>query len=273
MTALLGPIAMVACLASAVGIGRLIGRLRRGEPLVPALPTNPVSWDGLDVAVLFVLFMACQAGVGMVVSLVTPTTDGDALVVTSAGLAASAVSMLVFTLVGIAVLRLRGVPIRSLGFHDARPAEGLRLAVGTWVIIVPPLLAVAAFLDHFVVSYSHPVVDFLRADRSLPAVGLVLLTAVVAAPIAEEFFFRRVLQGWLETRLGEQAIVASAVCFGLAHLGHGLGWIPLIGFGIATGYLAQQRGTILPSIVVHALFNAVSVALMLLPPPTTPAGG
>jgi membrane protease YdiL (CAAX protease family) len=273
MTALLGPMAMLACLASGVGISRLVGRLRRGEPLVPPLPANPVSWDGLDVAALFVLFMACQVGVGVVVSLVAPTTAGDTPVVTNAGLAASAGAMLVFTLLGITVLRLRGAPADSLGFRDPQPAAGLRLAVGTWVIIVPPLLAVAAFLDRFVVSYSHPVVDFLRTDRSLPAVGLVVLTAVVAAPIAEEFFFRRVLQGWLETRLGEQAIVVSAVCFGLAHLGHGLGWIPLIGFGLATGYLARQRGTILPSIVVHALFNAVSVALLLLPPQAAAGGG
>ncbi|MCK4615541.1 MAG: CPBP family intramembrane metalloprotease, partial [Pirellulales bacterium] len=87
--------------------------------------------------------------------------------------------------------------------------------------------------------------------------------AVVAAPIAEEFFFRRILQGWLETKLGDWAVVVSGVIFGLAHLGDGLGWIPLIGFGLAAGYLARRRGTILPSIVLHAFFNALSVLLLL----------
>ena len=86
---------------------------------------------------------------------------------------------------------------------------------------------------------------------------------MVAAPIAEEFFFRRILQGWLEIKYGDWAIVVSAFCFGLAHLGHGLGWVPLIGFGLAAGYLARRRGTILPSIVLHSLFNALSVVLLV----------
>mgnify|MGYP005723841481 FL=1 len=86
----------------------------------------------------------------------------------------------------------------------------------------------------------------------------------MAAPIAEEFFFRRILQGWLEVKLGDWAVVVSAVCFGVAHLGHGLGWIPLIGFGLAAGYLVRRRGTILPSIVLHALFNGLSVVLLLM---------
>ena len=86
---------------------------------------------------------------------------------------------------------------------------------------------------------------------------------MVAAPIAEEFFFRRILQGWLEIKYGDWAVVVSALCFGLAHLGDGLGWIPLIGFGLAAGYLARRRGTILPSIVLHALFNGLSVMLLV----------
>ena len=266
MTWLVGPLAVAACLASGVGIIRLIGRARAGQPLVPLSPQAPVPWQGLDVAGLFLLFLLCQAVAGDL--LVGRPTAGAATESPDLGprLLANAVAMLVFTLLGGLVLRLRGATPASLGLQDPRPAEGLRLAVATWVIIVPPLLAVAALLDHFVVSYRHPVIDFLAADNSGAAVGLVLFSAVVAAPIAEEFFFRRVLQGWLETRLGDRAVTVSAIAFGLAHVGHGLGWVPLIGFGLATGYLARQRGSILPCIVVHALFNAVSVGLLLLAP-------
>ncbi len=265
MTALLGPVAAAACLASGLGIARLLGRVRRGQPMVSPLPVNPVTWGGVAVFYLLLLFLVFQIGVQAVFQAIFPTPVGTEPGISDASLAASAVSMLGFTLLATVLLRQRGGTLASLGFRDPQPLEGLRLAVLTWVIIVPPILATAAFLDHFVVSYSHPVVDYLQHDRSPTAIILVLLTAVVAAPIAEEFFFRRVLQGWLEPQLGGRAIVVSAVCFGLAHLGHGLGWIPLIGFGMATGYLARQRGTILPSIVVHALFNAVSVILLLVP--------
>jgi membrane protease YdiL (CAAX protease family) len=178
-------------------------------------------------------------------------------------LIANAVAMLVFTCVAALILRIRGASWEDLGFRDPKPREGFRLAVVTWVIIVPPLLALAAFLDQFVEPYSHPIIDFLQADKSAWSVGLVIGAAVVAAPIAEEFFFRRILQGWLEIKYGDWAIVVSAFCFGLAHLGHGLGWVPLIGFGLAAGYLARRRATILPSIVLHALFNGLSVLLLV----------
>jgi membrane protease YdiL (CAAX protease family) len=265
MTALIGPVAAAACLASGLGIARLLGRVRQGQPLVPPLPVNPVTWGGATVVYLLLLFMLCQFSVQLVFQAIFPAPVGAERGVSDASLAAYAVSMLGFTLLATVLLRKRGASVASLGFRDPQPLEGLWLAVLTWIIIVPPILAIAAFLDHFVVSYSHPVVDYLQQDRSPAAIGLVLLTAVVAAPIGEEFFFRRVLQGWLEPQLGGRAVVVSAVCFGLAHLGHGLGWIPLIGFGLATGYLARQRGTILPSIVVHALFNGVSVLLLLVP--------
>ena len=264
MTLLVGFLATIVCLTSLFCIVKLIVRYRSGEPLLSPLPENSAPWDGFDVASLFVLFIVCQGLCVAVVQQFFPV--GDEATADSLGyqLLANAIAMLVFTGVAALILRVRGASWKSLGFQDEAPWTGLRLAGLTWVIIVPPLLTLAAFLDHFVKPYSHPVVDFLQADRTAWAVGLVIVTAVVAAPIAEEFFFRRVLQGWLETRLGDWAVVVSAVCFGIAHLGHGLGWIPLIGFGLAAGYLARRRGTILPSIVLHALFNGLSVMLLLM---------
>ncbi len=283
MTDLIGFLATMLCLTSMFCIVKLIVRYRSGEPLLTPLPENPASWDGFDVASLFVLFIVCQGLCVAVVQLYFPAANSDTqvfsntsteIVVTVAGskgsdvlgyqLLANAIAMLVFTCVAALILRVRGASCKSLGFQDEAPLTGLWLAGLTWVTIVPPLLAISAFLDRFVKPYSHPVVDFLQADRTAWAIGLVIVTAVVAAPIAEEFFFRRVLQGWLEVKLGDWAVVVSAVCFGVAHLSHGLGWIPLIGFGLAAGYLARRRGTILPSIVLHALFNGLSVMLLLL---------
>ena len=264
MTLLVGFLATIVCLTSLFCIVKLIVRYRSGEPLLSPLPENSASWDGFDVASLFVLFIVCQGLCVAVVQQFFPVGDEATADVLGYQLLANAIAMLVFTCVAALILRVRGASWKSLGFQDEAPWTGLRLAGLTWVIIVPPLLTLAAFLDHFVKPYSHPVVDFLQADRTAWAVGLVIVTAVVAAPIAEEFFFRRILQGWLEVKLGDWAVVVSAVCFGVAHLGHGLGWIPLIGFGLAAGYLVRRRGTILPSIVLHALFNGLSVMLLLM---------
>lgn len=282
MTALVGFVATMFCLTSMFCIVKLIACYRSGETLIPQVPGSPVPWDGMVVASLLCLFLLGQGLCVAAVQTMFPAnnqspqviaTGNTTTVITVVGsegsdklgylLLANAVAMLVFTCVAALILRIRGASWEDLGFRDPKPREGFRLAVVTWVIIVPPLLALAAFLDQFVEPYNHPIIDFLQADKSAWSVGLVIGAAVVAAPIAEEFFFRRILQGWLEIKYGDWAIVVSAFCFGLAHLGHGLGWVPLIGFGLAAGYLARRRATILPSIVLHALFNGLSVLLLV----------
>jgi membrane protease YdiL (CAAX protease family) len=45
---------------------------------------------------------------------------------------------------------------------------------------------------------AHPLVVLLQVDRRPGVLLLVCLSALVAAPIAEEFYFRLMLQGWLE---------------------------------------------------------------------------
>lgn len=45
---------------------------------------------------------------------------------------------------------------------------------------------------------AHPLVVLLQVDRHPAVLLLVCLAAVVVAPIAEEFYFRLMLQGWLE---------------------------------------------------------------------------
>lgn len=282
MTDLFGFLATMLCLTSMFCIVKLIGRYRTGEALIPQLPESPVPWDGLMVVSLFCMFLLCQGLCVAAAQAMFPAGDQspqvmetgnattDITVVGSESadklgyiLLANAVAMLVFTCIAALILRIRGASWEDLGFRDPKPQEGLRLAVVTWVIIVPPLLTLAAFLDQFVEPYSHPIIDFLQVDKSVWSISLVIGVAVVAAPIAEEFFFRRILQGWLETKLGDSAVVVSGFSFGLAHLGDGLGWIPLIGFGLAAGYLVRRRGTILPSIVLHSLFNALSVVLLV----------
>ena len=56
-------------------------------------------------------------------------------------------------------------------------------------------------------------------------------------------------------------ILLSSVLFGLAHFGHGPAPITLTVLAIALGYLYQRTHSIVPVIVVHALFNSASMLL------------
>ena len=46
----------------------------------------------------------------------------------------------------------------------------------------------------------HAAIDLLRQDGSVLTWTLCIVAAVIVAPVAEEFLFRLVLQGWLEAR-------------------------------------------------------------------------
>jgi membrane protease YdiL (CAAX protease family) len=137
----------------------------------------------------------------------------------------------------------------------------------------------------------------LKQHRDRNLFAIVAFSAAVAAPIAEEFLFRVLLQGWLEKAftfhgptselvLGappaeptEEAqadvlaprprgyralapIAISALIFALLHWSHGPDWVPLSVLAIGLGYLYQRTHRIVPSLTVHALLNGFTVLIL-----------
>ena len=244
--------------------GAVVAAIRRteaaGGEAVPGRPWPVAEWSGVDVFFLcgVVVFSAGIFGL-------LPPADAALRTRLSAG----AFGLLAGAVAIVAFLRARGASWRSIGLSSFDPAGDLRLAAAGTILVVGPLLAVATALDRLV-PYEHPVVDVMADGRGPLDVLAVVLAAVVAAPITEELLFRRVILGWLDKRFpspgGVTAILVSGVAFGLAHLGQGLAGLPLVVLGVVLGELAHRRGSLVPAILLHALFNGVSVALLLLQP-------
>ena len=252
-----GPLALAAgAVAAAAWVTTLIwSRWRRGEPLVAWRPHDAVPWTGADVATVLLAYL-------LVASLGQELVGEPASLVRR--LAVNSVALAAAVAFGVTVLRARGATWDTLGFRGRWP-DDLRLAAAALGLLVAPLLGLAGLLDQLV-PYRHPLVDLLADRRDPVALAVVIGSAVVAAPVAEEFFFRRVLQGWLERRLpdgGWTAVVLSAAAFALAHQGQGLAYVPLFPFGIVLGLIARQTGSIVACILVHAVFNAISVGILL----------
>jgi len=260
---------VVVAAASIAAASLLARRLRHGMPLVTARPRRPVPWNGTDVAVVFIGYLVVTSLVISAWTLDRASAEPSLV----AGLRANLVVVAGSTAFALAHLRRRGADLESLGLACDCWRADLRLALGGLALVVGPLLGLSSLLD-LIVPYRHPLIDLLAVDRSGPTLALVIVTAVVAAPVAEELFFRRILQGWLETRLpggdGRAAIAVSALCFALAHLGQGLAYLPLFLLGLVLGCIARQTGSIVACTLLHALFNAVSVGLVLA---TRPAAG
>ncbi len=251
-------LALVSFVWAIVGVRR---RLATGQPLVPVRPHGPVIWDGGDVALVVVGYLLVATLIARVVSVDAPLADRLlANVGLSLGVAGGTIAWLLF----------RGATWEELGFVGGRWREDVRTAVGGMALVVFPLLMIAAALNALV-RYRHPIVDFLDGQRDWKDVTLVIVSAVVVAPLAEELFFRRVLQGWLEKHLSADdmaPVLLSSLAFAAAHAGQGLAYVPLFHFSLVLGFIARRTGSIVPCILLHALFNAVSVVLLLLQPAT-----
>lgn len=103
-------------------------------------------------------------------------------------------------------------------------------------------------------------------DKANDLLGVVLLVLIVAiaAPIIEELFYRGLVLGALEERIGTwPAVVVSGLLFGASHFNM-LQLPALAAFGMVLAALAVKTRRLGPSIAAHVAFNTVTVVALLL---------
>ena len=83
---------------------------------------------------------------------------------------------------------------------------------------------------------------------------------VVVAPIVEELTFRGVGFAVLRPFGAAVAVIGTAVAFAAVH---GLvdGFVPLLVFGLAIGFLRLKTESVYPGMLFHAFFNAAALAI------------
>jgi hypothetical protein len=79
-------------------------------------------------------------------------------------------------------------------------------------------------------------------------------------PITEELFVRGVGFGLLRPLGSHQAILWSALAWSLMH-GLVWGFLPLLAFGVGLGYLRERSNSVIPGMLVHALYNGLALGL------------
>lgn len=158
-----------------------------------------------------------------------------------------------------------------------RPALGLDSLsagkAGGWGVafalaILPPV-GVLIFASNAVCRLLHitvsqqPIVEFCLTTPSTPLLVITVVFAVVVAPVFEEFFFRGFAYPALKQRFGSlPALLLVSAVFALNHL-HGPSLLPLFVLAIGLGLAYELTGSLLAPVVMHAAFNAVTVAQIL----------
>ncbi len=160
----------------------------------------------------------------------------------------------------------------------------LYMAVMPWLIIVEVVSAIAQKTLLHEKNQMHPVLKQIEhAHSPMQILSLVVMICIIA-PIAEELFFRGLLQTLLirgiaiwrrkdskvtEAKAGERAagIVIAAAIFAAVHLtviNDAWSWLPaLFLLGVTLGYAYERTGKLWADITIHALFNAFAVSLII----------
>ncbi len=100
-------------------------------------------------------------------------------------------------------------------------------------------------------------------NDSLLQRGFFIFLAVVVAPLAEEGLFRGILQPLLIRRFGAVAGLAlTALGFAALHANLGA-FVSLAVFSVALSLAAARTGTLWVPVLMHSLFNAISLVLLL----------
>ncbi|MCH7994056.1 MAG: CPBP family intramembrane metalloprotease [Planctomycetes bacterium] len=240
---------------------RLIRRGRR-DPLAAApIRINEFREDSLALAMLAYLLAALA--LGGVFQFIYGEKD-DAMRNLLAGSGAQLVGA-VMCLV-IASKRFSGGSrrfVRGTGIYRARAI--LSMLGGGLVLALTICPAVLAGFVALVLQYNpeyelpvHPTITALRGMESAFPQRLVLWTgAAVIAPVAEEFFFRGMLQTLLLNTLKSRwpAILIASTVFAAIHFSQPHAIPALFVLAVIMGYAYERSGSLIPPIAIHSLFN------------------
>jgi membrane protease YdiL (CAAX protease family) len=135
----------------------------------------------------------------------------------------------------------------------------LVMGVSVWTTLVGECFGVVP------PKFGHDLLRVMVGSESMVARGLLIVSAVVLAPVLEEVIFRGLVQSGLSSVVGNRwvVVVISAVFFAGIH---SVAWQALPGLlvlGLVLGWVYEKRGSLWPGILIHAGFNAANVAMAL----------
>jgi membrane protease YdiL (CAAX protease family) len=196
-------VAVAVLVGCGVGWSLAFRRLARRQPVLVHHPRRPAPWGLIDLALAALLLTAFQMvnllvlrygyGIDAVKGWEHLASRDLALVTLAepvASLAAIATALAVIGWRTRAGCRDFGISLRHLG-------QDVGLGLAAFVMLAPPVYAIQRLLVEWF-PYRHPLISMLQQHPDTLLRAAVFFSAVVAAPVVEEFFYRVLWQGWLQ---------------------------------------------------------------------------
>jgi len=245
--------------------------VRKRASAVVAPSVGPVIWTPLEAVAIAAVALATFLGKdALLSSALVSAMPPEGRVMARVGV------LVVFYAIQLAVLALlahrRGSTLfAAFGLTRIRASFGSWFTAAGWVLLLLFATRIGAWVWGVIaqaIGIDAPAATDAGLTTSFGAgtAGLVLsvILVVIVAPLVEEMLFRGVLLSALGSYFGAGvALVGQAVLFAAYHFSAWM-FVPMLLLGLACGYLTQHRGSLWPAVVLHALFNAVPVAIAFL---------
>jgi membrane protease YdiL (CAAX protease family) len=152
---------------------------------------------------------------------------------------------------------------RALGLRRPQPPY-VGATIAAYLVYIGCAFVIATLLD----PQQEDVTRELGADDGVLGTIVAGLLIVVAAPLAEEVFFRGFLFAGIRRSAGfVVAALVSSLIWGFFHFtGESGSWgvvVQLSVFGVILAWLYERTGSIWPTIAVHALNNAIAFTYLI----------
>ncbi len=184
---------------------RAIGRARRGQGLIPWWPRREVPWGFIDLSIILIpvalltLWKILLWIEGTPAIAAPPVTAESAQQRVGLQVADSLLQLTVVFGVTAFITFRSGATKRDWGWDPKHLAGDILLGLKMFAVVVPAVLALQGTLVYvFGWKSEHPLLENLKASPSIDLFAVSLVAAVFVAPLAEEWAFRVLFQGWLE---------------------------------------------------------------------------
>jgi membrane protease YdiL (CAAX protease family) len=254
--------AVIPALFLAVGVYIYVALVRQisvrvADPLVP--PARDFGWPEATVAIFFVaLFLRALA----------VSASHDVSRIQNRDLIEGAllsIGLLVFI---AGFLWLRGFDLNLLGGFSKIGFARAVTTGGILLLAAYPLVLLAEVVTQRLSRGNlekQGIVELFNASSTLEQRVAIILLAVTVAPLAEEFFFRFFLYGVLKRYFGRTVgVFVSGLLFAAVHA-HLPSFAPLFVLGMCFAIAYEWSGSLIVSMTMHALFNALALTALAFP--------
>jgi membrane protease YdiL (CAAX protease family) len=231
---------------------------------------RPVPWTLPDTLVTYVGVFFLGDGIALLVWELlrrggVPENEGFRWAVVVGAFIKPLVALLIMT----AFFRLRRARPRELFGVTAMPTlKFIGAGLGMFFAVLPPVFIVWFLYSQLARWLPLPqqkqlVVEMLQTETSVPILALLIVTALVIAPLFEEIIFRGYIYPAVKMQLGlPLAAVAVSAGFALMHW-NAAAFVPLFLLGLGLTFAYELTGSLWASVVTHMTFNTFFTFLAL----------